>query len=92
MGTDCFLVTETKRVELDRLYVFESEIKTGVEYSREEFIVLLDKLTVFAEQIGDEDAEYSTQWLKIARDNAGHRNVIYSEHDEGSNMDRLPLP
>lgn len=89
MGLDCTLITEKQNIDLDRLYVFSEEIKTGREYSKQEFLSLIKKLEERAAEIGYQDEENNRYWIQRAKENAGERNVIYAEDEEGCSLDRL---
>ncbi len=84
MGVDCTLITESGRIDLDRMYVFENAIEDGTEYNRSDFLLLIDHLLEEARKLPDDEREYCVHWLDVARKNAGERNTIISEHLEWS--------
>ena len=94
MGTDCKLLTEKKRLVMDRWYCFCSEIAPDRIYSKEEFIKLLDKQILehvydyMEEVVNEKDVLseddkrslwYRLHWCMAARNNAGEKNVIFKD-------------
>lgn len=106
MGNDCGLITEKGKTFLDRFYVFscygeEGCIKDCKEYTKKDFISLLENCKKYAKDYWKEDEDkekldYCLYWIKIAEENSGERNIIISESNsesisfhESKNIDNL---
>lgn len=96
MGLDCCLVTDVKNVHLDRLYVFigYGTIEDRKEYKKDEFLRLIEEVYQKVEEdngLSEEKKDYYKYWLNIAKENAGNRNVLFTDNDDEEwYLDRLP--
>lgn len=106
MGIDCDLLTEEKRIHLDRLYVFNmvpEAMEEGKVYTKQEFIKLIsvrmlslektpNDFFYFASDKMRQKIKYFGHWLNIAKENAGERNMLVSENNYKIPDDWTKLP
>ena len=92
MGTDCNMVTNKKRVDLDRLYCFSTFIETNKIYNKQDFIKLNLKCIqenipdeFFGENFTEKDVEdllYVIKYNIKAIENADELNMIVDDNDD----------